>query len=200
MARVVKTYDEYEFGLTWVLDEFMQRASHALVDDGRLWLIDPVAVDDALERALALGTPAGVLQLLDRHDRDCAALAAELGVPHLRLPDEVPGTPFEAIPALRIPRWKETALWWPQRRALVVAEMIGTNPYYTGGESARAGMHLLLRPAAPGRLRGYDAEHLLVGHGPPLHGNEAAAELERAHARARRDLPRVLARLPSTLR
>jgi hypothetical protein len=200
MPRVIKSYDEYEFGLTWVLDEFMERASHALVDDGRLWLVDPVAVDEALERALALGTPAGVLQLLDRHNRDCAALAAELGVPHLRVPDELPGTPFEAIPAVRVPRWRETALWWPARRALVVAEVIGTNEYYTGGRPGRAGMHVLLRPAAPGRLRGYEPEHLLLGHGAGLHGGEAAVELERAHARARRDLPRVLAKLPSAMR
>jgi hypothetical protein len=106
MPRLVKTYDEYDFGLTWVLDEPMARASHALVVDGGLWLVDPVAVDDALERALALAEPAGVLQLLDRHGRDCAKLAAEYGVPHLQVPDEVAG--FEAIPVVRIPRWKET--------------------------------------------------------------------------------------------
>ena len=46
----------------------------------------------------ALGEPAGVVQLLDRHNRDCAAVAAELGVPHLVVPDAVPDSPFEAIP------------------------------------------------------------------------------------------------------
>ena len=91
MPRFVKTYDEYEFGLTWVLDEPMQRASHALVVNGGLWLVDPVAVDDALERALALAEPAGVLQLLDRHGRDCAQLAEQYGVPHLKVPDERDG-------------------------------------------------------------------------------------------------------------
>ena len=47
MPRLIKTYDEYEFGLSWVLEEPMQRTSHALVDGGRLWLVDPVAVDDS---------------------------------------------------------------------------------------------------------------------------------------------------------
>jgi hypothetical protein len=199
MPRLVKTYDEYEFGLSWVLAESMQRTSHALVDGGRLWLVDPVAVDDALERALALGTPAGVLQLLDRHNRDCAKLAADLDVPHLRVPDELPGTPFEAMPAVRVPGWKETALWWPARRALVVAEVVGNNELYTGG-NGRLGMHPMLRLWAPGSLRGHEPEHLLLGHGAGLHGPEAASELERAHHRARRDIPRVLAKLPTALR
>jgi len=198
MPRVVKTYDEYEFGLSWVLEEAMERTSHALVVDGRVWLIDPVAVDEALERALALGTPAGVLQLLDRHKRDCASLAARLGVPHLRVPDEAP--PFDAIPVVRFPGWRETALWWPERRALVVAEVVAGSEIYTGGGAARVGMHPFLRLLPPGGLRAYEPEHLLMGHGPGLHGIEAAAELARAYARSRRDLPRVLAKLPFAAR
>ncbi len=196
MPRVVKTYDEYEFGLTWVLDEAMQRASHALVVNGGLWLVDPVAVDDALERALALAEPAGVLQLLDRHGRDCAALAERFGVPHLKVPDEVPG--FTAIPVVRIPRWKETALWWPERRALIVAEVVGTNPYMTAGRTA--GMHPMLRALPPGGLRDYEPEHLLMGHGAPLHGPQAASGLREAYARSRTDIPRVIAKIPSMIR
>jgi hypothetical protein len=193
------TIDEHPLGLSWVLEEVMARASHALVDDGRVWLVDPVDVPAAVERAVALGTPAGVVQLLDRHNRDCATLAARLGVPHLRVPDAVPGSPFEAIPAVRAPGWRETALWWPERSALIVAEVLGSAAYMTGG-SGTVGMHLMLRPLAPGRLRRYEPEHLLMGHGPGVHGPAAATELERAHARARRDLPRVLAKLPLAYR
>jgi hypothetical protein len=196
MPRFVKTYDEYEFGLTWVLDEPMQRASHALVVNGGLWLVDPVAVDDALERALALAEPAGVLQLLDRHSRECAKLAARYGVPHVKVPDGVSG--FQAIKVIRIPRWKETALWWPEHRALIVAEVIGTNPMIAGGRDA--GMHPMLRVAPPGGLRGYEPEHLLMGHGAPLHGSAAAQGLAGAYARSRTDIPRVLAKLPFALR
>ena len=199
MPRVVKTYDEYEFGFSWVLEESMQRTSHALLVEGRVWLVDPVAVDEALERAAALGPPAGVLRLLDRHDRDCRALAIRLGVPHLDVPDDVPGTPFEAIPAVRTRRWRETALWWPERSALVVAEVVGGNAHYTGAAGG-VGMHLFLRPFAPGTVRGYEPEHLLLGHGAGVHGPAAAEQLERAHHRARRDIPRVLARLPFALR
>jgi hypothetical protein len=197
MPRLVKTYDEYEFGLSWVLREPMERASHALVIDGRVWLVDPVAVDEALERVRELGEPAGVLQLLDRHNRDCAKLAAQLGVPHLKVPDAAP--PFDALPVVRIPGWKETALWWPAKRALIVAEAVSSSEVFTGG-AARVGVHFLLRPLPPTRLRAYAPEHLLMGHGVGVHGPDAAAELERAYARSRRDLPRVLAKLPFAAR
>src|SRR4051812_3775993 len=128
----------------------MERAFHALVDDGRVWLVDPLD-DPALADLTALGEPAGGLQLLDRHNRDCAAIAERLGVPHLKVPDAVPGSPFEAIAAVRVPRWKETALWWPARKALVVAEALAANPMHTGGQ--RVGMHLFLRAWPPGSLR-----------------------------------------------
>jgi hypothetical protein len=190
--------EEHGLGLSWVVAEPMERAFHALVDDGRVWLVDPLDGPE-IEDAVALGEPAGVLQLLDRHNRDCAEIAARLGVPHLKVPDSVPGSPFEAIPAVRIPRWQETALWWPARKALIVAEVLAANPMHTGGEQ-RVGMHLFLRPLPPSSLRGYEPEHLLLGHGRGVHGPGAAADLETAYTRARRDLPHVLRRLPGAVR
>jgi hypothetical protein len=94
MARSIKSYDEFPFGFSWVLDEPLERTSHALVADGRVWLVDPVDVPEAMERATALGEPAAVLQLLDRHNRDCAAVAERLGVLHVKVPDVIPGSPF----------------------------------------------------------------------------------------------------------
>jgi hypothetical protein len=196
MPRTVRVYDEYAFGFSWVLEETMQRTSHALVLDGRVWLIDPVALDEALERAAGLGEIAGVLQLLDRHNRDCAALADRYGVPHLKVPDRVPDTPLKAIPVVRFPGWKETALWWPEQEALVVAEVVGSNEYYTGGRGP-VGMHPMLRPLPPRGLRSYSPRHLLMGHGAGIHGAAATPALRRAHERSRRDLPRVLAKLPT---
>src|SRR6476469_6081709 len=103
----IKTLDEHALGLTWVLDDPQTRTSHALADEGRVWLVDPVDEPEALERAAALGAPQAVLQLLDRHDRDNAAIAARLGVPVLRLPQDVPGAPFAPFGVLRLPGWKE---------------------------------------------------------------------------------------------
>jgi hypothetical protein len=196
MPRTIRVYDEYAFGFSWVLEELMQRSSHALVLDGEVWLVDPVAFDEALDRAAGLGEIAGVLQLLDRHGRDCAALAGRFGVPLHKVPDSVPGTPFRAIPVVRFPGWKETALWWPEHEALVVAEVVGGNKIYTAGRGA-AGMHPMLRPLPPRGLRSYSPRHLLMGHGSGVHGAAATPALRQAHERARRDIPRVLAKLPS---
>ncbi len=183
-------------GLSWIVDEPATRTSHALAADGRVWLVDPVDWDEAIDRALALGEPAGVLQLLDRHNRDCAALADRLGVPLLVAPDDVPSSPFECIPVLRKKRWAETALWWPEQRTLVVAEAVGTNAFFTGGTEA-AGVHLLLRLRPPQSLAQFEPDWLLVGHGEGIHGPAATVALRRALARSRRDLPHVLLKAPA---
>jgi hypothetical protein len=185
----------HDLGLSWVFDDPLERACHALADGGRVWLIDPAQDDAALAAAAELGEPAAVIQLLDRHGRDCKAIAQRLGVPRLKLPREVPDSPFEAISVLDVPPWHEAALWWPARNALVVAELVGTSRHITL-DAAPAGIHPMLRLFPPGKLRGYAPEHLLPGHGAPLHGPDAAAALEEAYARSRRDIPRLGLALP----
>ena len=182
-------------GFSWIVDEAMTRTSHALADGGKVWLVDPVDWPDAIDRTLALGEPAGVLQLLDRHNRDCAALAERLEVPLLVAPDEVPGSPFECIAVKRRKRWRETALWWPDSAMLVVAEAVGTNAFYTGGKSP-VGVHLLLRMTPPKALAAYEPNRLLVGHGEGVHGPAAAVGLRHALEHSRGELPGVLVRLP----
>jgi hypothetical protein len=190
---------EHEAGLTWTVDEAGERSSHALVDGGRVWLVDPVDEPEAIERATALGEPAAVLQLLDRHNRDGAALASRLGIPHVRLPRELPDAPLEPFSIVSVPGWREVGLWWEARRTLVVPEAVGTGAFFTLGGGA-AGVHLVLALLPPRGLRRYAPEHLLVGHGPSLHGEQATAALHDALARSRTELPRALLRLPRLLR
>jgi hypothetical protein len=186
------TLHEHALGLSWVVDEPMQRASHAIAADGRVWFVDVVDDAVAMERAGALGTPAAVVQLLDRHPRDCAAVAQRLAVPHLRLPTEVPGSPFEVRTMLDLPRWRELALWWPERAALVVPEAVGTGPFFAVGPGP-VGVHPMLRLTPPrGALGGLEPQFLLAGHGPPVSGPQTAAALDDALARSRRDVPRML--------
>ena len=190
MAGTIARLEEHSFGLSWLMDEGAQRTSHALRAGGRVWLVDPVDHPDAMGLVTALGAPAAVVQLIDRHNRDCAAIAERLGVPHLKVPDAVPDSPFETIAVLRLRPWQERALWWEQERVLVVAEAIGTGEVFTTGHGP-AGMHPLLRPFPPGALRGREPEHLLCGHGPAVHGHDAREGVEWAYAHARRDLPRM---------
>ena len=193
-------FRELPFGFSWIQDEAMARASHALADDGRVWLVDPVDADGAVERAQGLGRVTAVVQLLDRHQRDAQAVAARLGVPHLRLPEAMPDTPFEVVRVLDWSKWTERALWWPARRTLVVAEALGTSPWFVAGDDP-VGVHAMLRPLPPRRqLAGFAPEHLLVGHGAPVEGEAARNGPRRALDGARRDLPRWLLGLPRVLR
>lgn len=182
--------DETGPAISWVLDEAMQRASHAIAADGRVWFVDPVDVPEAIDRALALGEPAGVIQLLDRHGRDNEALAERFGVPFLRLPDAIPASPFEVFDVLSVPKWREKGLWWPERRALVIAEAVGTVTYFRVA-ARHAGIHPFLRGLPPKAPRRFDPEHLLCGHGSGVHGPDARAALDEAYHRSLRDLPRL---------
>jgi hypothetical protein len=191
----IRICDETAFGFGWIASEPapLQRASHALAADGRVWLVDPVDGPGIEARVRALGEPAGVLQLLDRHPRDCAVLAERLGVPHLRLPfGGVPASPFEVRRVLSIPGWRELALWWEAEAVLVCAEVVGTVPYFRApGEPL--GVHPFLRLYQPEALRDMAKRlaprHVLVGHGEGIHGDAAAAALAEAVGGARRATP-----------
>ena len=182
--------DESEHGFGWIAPEpaFMRRCSHALAVDGRVWLVDPVWDEEALERAAALGEPAGVVQLLDRHGRDCTRVAERFGVPLHVVPAAPPeGAPFEVIPLLRNRFWQEVALWFPAEGTLVCADTVGTAQYYRGPEE-RLAVSPVLRLLPPRKLLRVEPEHILVGHGEGIH-DDAAAALRDAVTRARSRTP-----------
>ena len=183
-----RVVDELPFGFGWLIRERYGRTSHALEANGRVWLIDPVDVDGLDERVSGLGEPAGVVQLLDRHARDCSAIATRLGVPHHVVPEALPGTPFEVRRIVGLRVWREVAVWWPERRTLVCADALGTLSFFTAGGGALA-LHPFLRLAPPRALDGLDPEHVLVGHGRGVH-DDAADALREALASSRRGLPR----------
>jgi hypothetical protein len=186
--------DAFDGGFGWIVeDEFMERCSHALVTDGRVWLIDPVDGKGVEERVREAGEPAGVLQLLDRHNRDAGALAGRLGVPHHFVPVErIDGAPFDFLIVRKGRKWKEVALWWPERRVLVWADALGTARYFrAGGE--RLGVHPLLRPVPPRRQLGnVQPETVLCGHGEGILSG-AEPVFQEALSTARRRIPAALA-------
>jgi hypothetical protein len=169
----------------------MHRCSHALVVDGRVWLIEPVDGEDIEERVRAAGSPAGVIQLLDRHNRDCAALAERLGVRLHVLPREAVG-PFSFIPVVPTRFWHEVALWWPERRVLVCADVLGTAPYFLSGRE-RLAVHPFLRLVPPRKqLGGLQPEVILCGHGAGVF-DDADAALREALSSSRRRIPGQIA-------
>jgi hypothetical protein len=184
-------FSEGPYGFSWIAEEpkLLQRSSHALVENGQVWLVDPVDVNGLEERVHAAGRAVGVLQLLDRHGRDCAALARAYGVPLRYVPRAgTPGPPFEVVRSVSLPLWREAALWWPERRTLVVADALGTASYFCApGE--RLAVHPLLRLFPPRTLARFGPEHVLCGHGEGVHGPEAREALHEALRTARRRTP-----------
>jgi hypothetical protein len=184
--------DGFEGGLGWTEPGFLARTSHALAVGGAVLVFDPVDAPGIDERIRTLGEPEAVVQLLDRHERDAAAVAARLGVPHLRMQLGAHGERGRLVPIVWNRVWKEVAFWEPKRRVLVVADALGTVGYFTAPGEA-IGVHPLLRLLPPRGLGDLEPEHILCGHGAGVHGAAAVAALREALATSRRRLPRALA-------
>jgi len=191
----VRFCDEFDGGFGWIVDnEFFKRCSHVLVVDGRVWVVDPMDGDGVDERIRAAGDPAGVFKLVDRHSRDSEALSARLGVPAHVLPKvPVEGAPFEFRTVCKNRGWQEVAIWWPERRVLVVGDSLGTAGYFLAGNE-RLAVHPLLRPAAVPRKRLGDLEPqvVLCGHGEGV-VDDAGPAFREALSTSRRRIPRLLA-------
>lgn len=188
----VERCDELEFAVGWCVREPMTRTGHAIAAAGRVWLVDPVAADGVEEGVRELGEPAGVIQLLDRHARDCVALAGRLGVPHHVVPvGPLAGVPFEFLPVVERRFWRESALWWADKRLLVCADALGTNAFSRAGDEP-IGVHPLLRLRPPRWLADLEPEHVLCGHGAGRHGPATPAEVRAALEGARRRIPAAL--------
>jgi hypothetical protein len=192
-----RVLDETDFGFGWVSPEQpkLRLTSHALTAGGGVWLVDPTDEPSLDERIRGLGAPRGVIQLLNRHNRGCAAVAARFRIPHHRVPfGGIDGAPFELVHVMSRFGWDEVALWWADRRVLVTADALGTVPHYFALGAERIGVHPLLRLTPPRQLGGFEPEHVLVGHGEGVHADAAAAVRDAlAHSRRR------LLRLPREL-
>jgi hypothetical protein len=183
--------DETGWSFGWIQEERLRRCSHALLAAERVWLFDPVDGPDVEERVRELGEPGGVIQLLDRHGRDCAALAGRLGVPLHVVPFHgIPNASFEPVPISRRRWWREVAVWWPEQRVLLCGDALGTGGYFVA-RGEKLGVHPLLRLVPPRALGRFEPRHVLCGHGEGVHGDEAAPALHQALRTARRRLPAV---------
>lgn len=188
---IVRFVDEFEGSIGWTpaQPELRRRTSHAVAAGGGVWIVDPLDGEGVDERIRAVGEPAAVIQLLDRHERDCRALAARLGIERFVTPFAgVPGAPFEVVRVLDLPGWHEAALWFPAERILVCADALGTASYFVA-EGEPIAVHPLLRLFPPKVLLRYEPRQLLVGHGEGLAGNHATEALHEALLTSRRRIP-----------
>jgi len=208
--------DAFDGGVGWLAhpDEAMERTSHALVEDGDVWLVDPVDAEGLDDRLAGMGRVRGVVVLYHYHRRDASAIAARHDVPVLlpagmtKLSDDDLAAPvrrFEGrlddtgyylreVTTSRF--WQEWALF--DGETLVVGESLGTAEYFLApGE--RLGVSLVRRPMPPREpLADLDPERVLCGHGEGVFA-DAAGELRRALVEARRTAPRMYLRHGSTL-
>jgi hypothetical protein len=187
----VRFCDEFDGTLGWTpaKRELRRRTSHAVASGGRVWIVDPLDGDGIDERIRALGEPAGVVQLLDRHNRDCRAVARRLGVPlHVTPFGGIEGAPFEVVRVVAVPGWREAALWFPGELILVCGDAVGSAPYFLA-KGERVGVHPLLRLWPPRRLARVRPQQLLLGHGEGLAGDEAVEALQAALRTSRRRIP-----------
>jgi hypothetical protein len=208
---------EWDDGLTWIAEpgKPLQRASHALLGDDGVWVIDPVDAEGIHAEIEALGDVAGLTVLLDRHQRDVTAFARRYDVPvHVptvlgdALGDSgVTVEPFEgglgrsgyrSRPVVSNRLWREAALVSHGGKTAIVPEALGRNDFYRApGE--RVGVHPGLRLWPPRQQLGdLDPERLLVGHGPPL-DEDAGAAIQDTLAGARRRAPGAFLRMITSL-
>jgi len=197
--------DRWDGGTTWIAhpEESMQRASHALVVAGDVWLVDPVDAEGLDDHLADVGDVAGVVVLLDRHKRDADTIALRHDVPvsipewmdgvaeEMTAPVERFGTTladtYTVYPLTNSRFWQEAALYDEDEGTLVIPEAVGTASYFrTGGE--RIGVHPMLRLRPPRRLWEFSPERVLVGHGEPV-VTDASDALADALDGARRRTP-----------
>lgn len=206
---VLKKTVEWDGGMSWIAypDEGMERASHAIVVDEEVWLVDPVDADGLDDTLAEYGPVAGVVVLLDRHKRDSAAIArrhdapvyvhdsmddvaAALDVKYDRFGDHLPGTPFRVIPVVDNRFWKEVALYDANSGTLVVTESFGRASYFLTADE-RIGVHPMRRGTPPRTaFENVAAERILVGHGTPLL-EDATRAMRDALAGSRKRMPRL---------
>jgi len=208
--REVDRFENDTRGVGWIAhpEERMQRASHALATDKGVYVVDPVDAEGIDGLLTGLGEVAGVVVLLDRHKRDAAAVARRHTVP-VFVPDVMAGitgdldaetvvvrhdiddSGFAVHPIIDNPLWSEAVLYSEDDGTLVVPEALGTSSYFLAGDE-RLGVHPALRMTPPTRLRRFDADRLLVGHGQGVLG-DAASAIDDAVSGARGRAPRLYA-------
>lgn len=207
----------WDGGFTWMAhpDEMMQRASHALAVGDDVWLVDPVdavGLDDVVGE---LGHVAGVVVLSHAHRRQAERLAkrhevavhvpscihvdaypiTEFTVPVKSFDDYLGNSGFELVWTADAKFKQEGALYYPQRKTLVVSDILMTGLFaqQNGRLEVFPFYPLFDIPVPTTELGVLDVDRVLVGHGEPV-VEQAQEALEDALAEADRGTAMAIAR------
>lgn len=206
-ATEFKEIDRWDGGVGWIAhpEERMQRASHALVINDDVWVIDPVDARGIDDLFAEFGDVGGVVVTLGRHTRDADAVARRHGVP-IAVPSwmqplsvEARTIPFkdgpgqagyESFNVVDVPGWREMAMYHEANGTLVVGDALGSASYFTTKYDLM-GVHPMLRLFPPTVFRGLRPERILFGHGRGVF-HDAPTQLDNALSSSRRRLPKLL--------
>ena len=172
--------DEWENGFGWIGSpgEKMMRTSHAFVEDGDVYLVDPVDAVNLDERISEYGEVEGIVVLFARHERDSEKLSERYGCPVYvpewfdrsldaeveRISGRVPGTEWEIHDVVDSRVSREAALYHEGSKTLIVADALGTANHLCG-RGEKLGMSPLYRFNPPQKLLDFEAERVFCGHG-----------------------------------
>lgn len=193
---ILREVTEWTDGISWIAypDERAQRASHALLTQAGVWMVDPVDAEGLDDRVSELGEVAGVLVIQDRHTRDAAELARRHDV-SVHVPDwmnlvlekvdsavesvgsDLPGTNYTVHRLIDTDEWEEAILVDETTNTMIVPEALGTLPAFRGEDTA-LGVHPAL-DEPPHRLLDWSPDRILVGHGESIH-SEADTRIREA--------------------
>ena len=167
-------------------------ASHALLADGGAWVVDPTEAP-VEDRIRALGEPAGVIQLLDRHERACSQFAerprrARTTASRSRAsPNHVRDRAGAAAPLAG----ERSRSGGPSGACSVCARRARYGAALLRARRGAARRPSVPRATPPRRWAQLEPDHVLCGHGAGVH-EEATAAVRDALARIAPPMPRLL--------
>ena len=201
--------DEWDAGMSWSAhpQEGGMRASHALLLDDGVWILDPLDAPGIYDKIETLGEVNGVLVCSSWHSRDADTFAERFDVPILAprgmdriekqlthsikwFEGDLADAGVTVIHRRPIPGFVEAILYHESSATLYVPESLGTAPYYRVG-TERLGTPLLLRLFPPREVLELTPSRILVGHGAGV-TEEPTAALQDAIQGSRRRFSRAL--------
>lgn len=202
--------DRWSGGVGWLAhpDETGERASHAIVTDDGLWLVDPVDAEGVDGLLTEYGDVAGVAVLSNYHARDADAFAnrhdVSVHVPRgmarveervdapVERTDAVLGSAgFDTVAVEPLSLYEAVVAYRPADGTLIVPDLLSSGSGYPVGDE-RVGVMLGSRLFPPREVfADVEPERILFGHGRGVFG-AADEALDDALDGARRRLPRAL--------